>query len=483
MKATTDFHYSRIMTKVTLQNVTMVGWTLSRNRLMDEGESEDIIMNRMCDTRNVTVLLLLLLSAAACRGFFGTPAAPAAERMLAVVNGTILDGTGAPPIKDGVVLIRGNRIAAVGPKARVPIPFGASRLDARGGTVLPGLIDAHVHGAFDPAVRRKYAQAGITAVCDLGSPLARMAEFGPARDGGAPIARGFKAGPIFTAPGGLPDAVLMEGLNYEVGTTLQAREGVRDVVKRGADVVKVYLHSSTGGKSYPVLNRDTLKEIVREAHALHRIVRAHVTQIEMLPLALETGVDVIDHIPRPDLSRERVTREIGGSREPMKALQALVNAPEYGILLPRLVRQETALVTTLALVLGEALDSRTSTLPLQTIAQTILDILKRFRDSGGIVALGTDSNLGMADPVALYFKEIDILLAAGLSPLETIAAATRNAAVVSGHGDDLGTLASGRLADILIIGGNPLEDIKALRDIVAVIQDGVVTVSASSSRR
>ena len=432
--------------------------------------------------RKIGIAGLLGAEGIALAGFllFGSQAPPPGsgeEKILAIVNGRIIDGTGAPPVENGAVLIRGNRIAAVGPKSRVTIPAEAVIRDAGGGTILPGLIDSHVHNAFTPSVRRKFLEAGITSVCDLGSPIRRMPEFSRSQDRGLPVARGFKAGPIFTAPGGLPDAVLKEDLNYEAGSPHQAREGVRDVARRGADVIKVYLHPTAGGRSYPTLDEDTLEAIVREAHSQNKIVRAHATQIEALPLALKTGVDVVDHIPRPDLSPERLNKELKSSPEPMKALYALVRTPAYDILLPRLVKQKTALVTTLALILGDFLDPRKSTEAQQTVVRAIFDILRQFRDLGGVIALGTDYNAnGKWDPAELYFKEIDILAAAGLSPLETIAAATGNAAAVSGHGYDLGTLAPGKLADILIVGGNPLEDMGALRKIEAVILDGMIVV-------
>jgi hypothetical protein len=121
---------------------------------------------------------------------------------LAITNGTVVDGTGAGPISEGMVLVEGNRIAAVGRVADMIAPPDAAVVDAKGGTILPGIVDAHVHGAADPAVRRQILTGGVTSVCDLGSPKGEMPCFERDDTGQGPAARGFRAGPVLTAPGG-----------------------------------------------------------------------------------------------------------------------------------------------------------------------------------------------------------------------------------------------------------------------------------------
>lgn len=111
------------------------------------------------------------------------------------------------------------------------------------------------------------------------------------------VARGFRAGPILTAPGGLPGAVIQGNLNYEVATTGEARTAVVDLSERGADVIKVYLQDESGGASYPMLGEDELAAIVEEAHGLGLLVRAHVTYAFLLDNAIQAGVDTIEHVP------------------------------------------------------------------------------------------------------------------------------------------------------------------------------------------
>ena len=183
------------------------------------------------------------------------------------IRGKIFDGTGSEPILDGIVAIQVDRIAAVGPASDFHDPPSDGWIDADGGTVLPGVIDSHVHSALDHKVRRHYLQQGVTAVCDLGSTLDSMLQFGMQDHGSGPLAaRGYQSGPVFTAPGGLPGALFQEGLNYEVQTPEEARAGVLDLVFRGVDVIKLYL-DPWAGRDFPVLKPDVAAAVVNEAHA------------------------------------------------------------------------------------------------------------------------------------------------------------------------------------------------------------------------
>jgi imidazolonepropionase-like amidohydrolase len=394
------------------------------------------------------------------------------RQMLAVVNGFVIDGSGAAPLEKGTILIKGNRILACGPKDRVEIPAGATIIDARGKSVLPGLIDSHVHNAFDPALRRRFLEIGITSVCDLGSPVARMELFARTEHEGEPVARGFKAGPILTAPGGLPDAVLKEDLNYEIGTIDQAKQAVPFLLKRGADVLKVYLEPAARGQSFPMLTENTLKALTETAHTNHLLVRAHVTKLASLPLALGAGVDVIEHLPKPNLSEASLTELISKSQEPEKALYQALVVPEYESLFPRMIQGHIVLVPTLLADVGRFHLEDKATPWQKILARGALDLVGRYHTLGGTIALGTDFNPNNKPSRDILFREMDLLRAAGLSPMEVLVAATKNAALVSGHGHELGILASGYLADLVIIDGNPLEDPKAWKSLAVVIQNG-----------
>jgi imidazolonepropionase-like amidohydrolase len=430
-------------------------------------------MNRK--SLSLMLIVALLLAMVACSG----PNPPAEAAGLAgglpmvIRNGTLIDGTGAAPIPDGMVIIQGERIVAVDREADLELPAKGQIIDAGGGTILPGMIDSHVHETWDPEVRRQFLELGVTSVCDLGSPIERMDDLKQDTWNGKPAARGFRAGPIVTAPGGLPDAVLHADLNYELGTPKEARMGVADLVGRGADVIKVYLQPTANNKPYPMLGDAVLKAIVEKAHAHGVLVRAHVTQLPLVPMALDAGVDVVEHVPKPDLSEEGIMRELEGSDDPLADLFHLVVVAEYDTLLPRMAGQGVVMVPTLARGLGRWYGSQEATPGQRVLADGVLEIVGRFHSAGGVIALGTDFSPGALGPDA-FVRETQLLRAAGLTPVQVIEAATKHAARVCGHDKDLGTIEVGKLADILIVDGDPIADLEALERVVIVVKEGKV---------
>lgn len=219
---------------------------------------------------------------------------------LIVTNGVVVDGTGAEPIADGLVAVKGDRFVAVGQSADYEIPEGVPVIDARGGTILPGVINAHVHLAAGAGTRRvSFLLDGVTSVCDLGAPLVHMAEFEKEDIKSGPAARGFKAGPIVTVPGGYPGPYMGTAISYEIQGAGQAEDAVRDLHARGADYIKVSLETGYLGDTLPVMDLEELRSIVETAHATGLLVRAHADKNTLLDMAVEAGVDVIEHAPTP----------------------------------------------------------------------------------------------------------------------------------------------------------------------------------------
>ena len=150
----------------------------------------------------------------------------AAEELLVVTNGTVIDGTGAGPVSNGAVVIQGNRILAVGPAAAVTVPPDAEVIDAGGGTIMPGLINAHAHNTQKPGTRHRFLVQGVTAICDLASSPADMPLFEQTlTEQNQPAARGFHSGPMLTAPGGYPSSYGFRW-DYEVATPTAAQAAV-----------------------------------------------------------------------------------------------------------------------------------------------------------------------------------------------------------------------------------------------------------------
>jgi imidazolonepropionase-like amidohydrolase len=411
----------------------------------------------------IVLLLSALLSIAAC-GKQGSPGiTPVNSGQIVITNGTVVDGRGSEPVHDGIVVIVGDRITFVGRAADHSLPSGAQVIDARGGTILPGIIDAHVHSASDPAVRREFLMSGVTTVCDLGSPLQDMPRFAEEYVGQVPVARGFRAGPILTAPGGLPGAVLQANLNYEVGTPEEARAAVADLSERGADFIKVYLQEESGGATYPMLGEDELAAIVEEAHGLGLLVRAHVTYAFLLDNAIQAGVDTIEHVP-------------------VNATQSESQIPEsqwlafYESNFEKMVEAGIVMIPTLDRPYGKVYRASNPIPEQEAAVKNILAVLGGFYEMGGVVGLGTDWNFGIDMQAGMPVGEMAMLLAAGLSPMDVIEAGTRVSAYACGHGGELGTLEPGKLADVIVVDGDPLKDLQAMSAVVLVIKNGEIAV-------
>jgi imidazolonepropionase-like amidohydrolase len=426
------------------------------------------------------IVLLLIASIAACGGMEGS-----STGLLVIMYGTVIDGTGADPIEDGIVVIEGDRITFVGSGVGYSIPRGAQVIDAHGGTILPGFIDSHVHTTSDPVLRREFLIGGVTAVCDVGTPLVDIVQFDLEYAGDDPAARGYKAGPIVTAVGGLPDAVLNANLNYEVGTPEEARAAVVDLHDRGADMIKVYLHRESGGTQYPMLDEEMLAAIVEEAHAQGLYVRAHVTYIDLFDMALTAGVDTIEHIPinsaQPyfETASEAELQRIFSSDQPLQVFFDEID-PEFEGRLETMAASGIIMVPTLERPYGEIFRMPNPPREYSVIMETILGIVRTYHELGGTVALGTDFNVGIGMQAEIPLGELEMLLAAGLTPIEVIVAGTRNAAAACGQADDLGTLEPGMLADVIVVDGNPLEDYEVLANVVVVIKNGEIAFSADA---
>jgi hypothetical protein len=302
-----------------------------------------------------------------------------------------MDGAGAAPIPDATVAIVGNRIVAVGRSMDLSISPEATVIDAKGGTILPGIIDSHVHTTSDPAVRRSILVGGVTSICDLGSVKTAMSQFDQGYIGQEPVARGFRAGPILTAPGGLPDALFSAaitsvltgllpsglidrarkcgwlaqvgraldkvtksattgrtGLNYEVASPEAARAAVVDLLDHRAGVIKIFMQQKVDEQVYPILSLETVQAIVQAAHTRGVLVRAHVWNIPPMDIALAGGVDVIEHVPKPTISPADI-KAIMASSDPLSAARRIL-APQMAARdrqLRQMVAQGIVLVPTL----------------------------------------------------------------------------------------------------------------------------------------
>jgi imidazolonepropionase-like amidohydrolase len=367
-----------------------------------------------------------------------TTATPDGAGTLALVNGTLMDGTGAAPLADAVVVIRDKRIVGVGTRAAVTIPSGAQIIDVQGATILPGLINTHVHRGYSEQNLQTWAQAGVTTVRDLGtSPAPDTFAIRDALIQDPRNARLVAAGPMLTVQGGYPMVPWgMQGL--VIASEQDAIVKVNQLLDDGADVIKIALESgSTFKRQIPVLSKAEAAAIVKTAHARGTRVSAHVTAAEDLERVLDAGVDDIAHMPYDHVSDE---------------------------LIARIVKARLHWIPTLELWQHVGVSDA-----------PILDNLRRFVAAGGQVALGTDyAGYAAQFELGMPLSEMEAMQKAGMTPMQIILAGTRNAAVVCSLDRELGSLEVGKVADVLVVKGNPLQDLRALASVRLVIHNGAV---------
>ena len=400
-------------------------------------------------------------------------------------NGTIIDGTGSAPITNGAVLIRDGRIESVGRGADVPVPDheAVERVDARGGTILPGFIDCHVHLTsqnFGPEDRyfvpetyqvlktavyaKRTVEAGVTSVRDAGG-----ADRGVQRalDEGVILGPRTKiAVAMLSITGGHGDAY-SPSLGLRLTSPLRVsgvcdgvdgvRTKVREVLRAGAQVIKV---ATSGGVLSPTDNPEDAHFTQAELEAIVDEARMHGNKKAMAHAQAATGIK--------------------------NAVRAGFHSIEHGIYLDDeaidlMLQHGTYLVPTLIAPLSVLKAAENG----QRVAAWAVEKSKRVMEAhqqsiarahqaGVKIAMGTDSGVG---PHGTNLEELALMVEIGMSPMEAIVASTRVAADCLEWSDEVGTLSSGKLADVVIAAQDPLSDIRSLGDtdnIVWVMKGGSV---------
>lgn len=396
---------------------------------------------------------------------------------IAIIGGTLIDGSGKEPIKDAAILVEGSKIVKVGKRDSIMIPENFERINASGQTIMPGLIDCHVHlngvkGA-DPlrwVVENRFLRAmravsqawkildhGFTTIRDLsenGLYLKKAIEEGSlvgprilayGRGLGRTGGHGDLRRDIYEMPADVvkeihPYCIQCDGVDA-------IRREARALVGRGADGFKVFV---TGGGTWEKDREkdlhyiiDEVKAVVEEARMLGLKVAAHAECIEGAKIAVEAGVDTLEH---GDVLDEEVCKEM--------------------------VRKNIIYVPTLS---------------IYYVGPWAVEVpemqLKSFRiahKTGVKIALGSDAFSEELTPFGKYnIGEIKRLVDAGMSTMEAIVSATKIGAEALGIEGKVGTLEEGKLADILLVDGNPLDDITVLLDknkIKTIIKEGSIVV-------
>jgi imidazolonepropionase-like amidohydrolase len=405
---------------------------------------------------------------------------------LAITGGTLIDGTGAAPLPNASLVMRGGEIQAVGTALDVSIPDGATVYDAGGKTIMPGLIDGHVHlrsnatgkgGANFLWMATTFIEeqtlhcagnarialgAGITTVRDMAGGRPEVAARHAIDDGVLPGARVVAAGFVgMTAGHG--DLFCPAGIAQrywpEADGVDECRKLVRRYARDGLDLIKICTSGgvlSTGDKNeWRNYTLDETLAIVDEAHALDMKVAVHAHTRAGILQALEAGVDTLEHGSALDDELVDLILEAGVMLCPTLAIveHVLAHGREAGIS-------------------EESLDKG------RRLREHSVTGYRKAYEAGVPIFMGTDSC--MAYPFGSHARELSLMhQLIGLSPMEAITASTQSAALALGLDAQTGTLQPGKLADLLIVDGDPLSDLTVLEDprnIAAVFQGGELKV-------
>lgn len=386
-------------------------------------------------------------------------------------NVTLLDGTGAAPVPGQALIVEGRRISWIGPEAQLPEGSDGHAIDGQGGTIMPGMINCHVHLTNDGSpdlfgqverdsvtvsALRGYLnlqatlESGVTSVRDCGAANGIALDLARAVDDGlVPGPRIRAAGRVITMTGGHGHFI-----GREADGPAGVRQATRAEIKAGAHFIKAM---ATGGVLTPgvvptqtALQPDELEQVAREAHNAGRRAACHAIGNEGIKNAIRAGIDSIEH----------------GFYLDDEALELALD-------------RGTVLVPTLIAVNQIVNNGKTGAMPAWVVEKAESESGHHRESfaaavrSGMKVAAGTDAGTPF-NPHTYLPQELALMVDYGMRPMDAVVAATRNAAENLGLAPDVGTLEVGRLADIVVVDGDPSSDITAAGRVRFVMKDGVL---------
>ena len=432
-------------------------------------------------------LFLLLLAAA-------LPVS-AQKPTLALVGGRIIDGYEGKPIEDGVVLISGERIVAVGPRSEVAVPAGTPVIDTRGMSVLPGLADMHVHlmilghGDYEhwdrtyrsrfaseimPAAARQLLTSGITFARELGAPLDDVLQVKRRIEKGEiPGPRLFVSGPFIQHA---PYSEYEKEFRWGVSGAADARAKVQRIVDAGVDLVKLIDQDQ--------MTDDEVRAVVETAHKNGRQVVAHAHREEEIRIGLKHGIDCFEHTglatepgyPEDILQGLRKRNQTLGWCPTVEGL--FLSAYTADTFPGRLddPRWQAGLAPDIVKDIRESLRNITGLPYFQLVRRRLPTLAAKFRqlrETGVTLLVGTDSGIPGNFHTDSTWRELAAWVELGMTPMQAIAGATRWPAVWLKREKDIGTLAPGRYADVIAVRGDVLTHIVLLQNVDVVVKNGV----------
>jgi len=392
-------------------------------------------------------------------------AAPAKSSVIVIVGANLIDGRGGPVIPDSIVVIEGDRIAAVGERRWMRVPAGAEIVDAKGLTLVPGLIDSHFHIDGDDPLPALYLSHGVTSLRDPGQ---WTEAYDNARKASAPIPRLFLCGPHLDSP---PPAYPTD--SYIVRDAEETRLAVNRFIDDGASGIKVYFR----------LPLALVKVAIDTAHVRDVPVMGHLEIVDARD-AIRAGIDGIEHatsfgtalLPLRDAEkyRQAVLADNNFRREGRYTVWNSINldTPQARDLFKLIVDRGVVVSPTLAVFERQRGDKDTT-----AVHENGFKKMEAFvglaHKAGAKIVVGSHSDVPHAKRGWAYQRELELLVESGLSPLEAIVAGTMENARYFHIADRLGSVEAGKLADLVLVEGDPSTNISDMRRIKRVMLNGV----------
>jgi imidazolonepropionase-like amidohydrolase len=412
---------------------------------------------------------------------------------LIIKGGTLIDGNGGPPVKDTVILIKNQTIKSVGKVGQIKTPLFAKTINAKAKYIIPGLIDMHVH-FVDPLFCEQFLFYGVTTVRDVGNNTNDIVNL---RD---KINKGEISGPtIFTSGYLINNQRIPFGASRYtavVKTPTQARRVVQILAQKKVDWIKIYI----------TLPPKLTRIIIQEAKKYNLPVAGHLRRVNA-EKAAKWGIKTLEHTT--GISEALLGDEQFEDAPPLWTISNKtwlhVDREKYNALIDLLVKKDVYITGNLTLYhsMASTPEELQKDLPEKLIPQFYLDGWKNylngrfleltqdreswkitekkvaeflilFKERGGKVIAGTDSPWPYLFPGHSLHEELQLLVTAGFSPMEALLAATRYSAEALGQTHNLGTLETGKAANLIILNGNPLKDINQTLNINTVVKNGKI---------
>jgi imidazolonepropionase-like amidohydrolase len=438
-----------------------------------------------CRISRLSLLCCSLALAVAALPSAQTTGGRASNAPLVIQNVTVIDiSKGSSKSGQGIVIQQGV-ISAVDRASGILIPGGATVIDGTGKLVIPGLADMHNHLATAGDLQQLLA-FGITTVFSPGMTLdAFRAVKAATRDEGSAYPRFFSAGAVFTAEGGHDPS--RGTASFRPKTSEEARENVRTLKAAGVDAIKIILDAASDRRSqqYPVVPREIRAAVIDEAHKNGLRIFAHAPEYTLANDFMQMGGDGLVHGAADAPVDERFIELMRSKQAPYITTTTLYEAiADYagfvrrqaafdrpGLLTPPQISQMTSpeMVAQVNARFGDL-----AAAGYQKALPTIRANAKRLFDAGVLVVAGTDTAVPGVLPGYASQMELVLLANAGLGPVGALRCATINAQKMVGRDKQLGSVETGKLADLLVLNADPIADIQNIRTIHRVIKAGKV---------